>query len=162
MDNSGKADAYFILPHISLRLVWGQKNERKGKIKRRKKLELFFLPRNKVALDLYTQKWKIPNKRKEKKLDGGLVMQQLSASQEVLLSLFNPDSVFNQHGIAIIRTQMLLNTVGGHESLRVPQHCTQALERCHSNRKHTAECCEGSFRSLLSCQDCFFFLSLRG
>lgn len=34
-------------------------------------------------------------------------MEPLSASEEVLLSLFNPDSLFNQHGNAIIRNQML-------------------------------------------------------
>lgn len=41
------------------------------------------------------------------KLDGALVMEPLSASEEVLLSLFNTDSLFNQHGNAIIRNQML-------------------------------------------------------
>lgn len=34
-------------------------------------------------------------------------MEPLSASEEVLLSLFNPDSLFKQHGNAIICNQML-------------------------------------------------------
>lgn len=68
-----------------------------------------------------------------------------------------------------------LNAVGGQESLRVLQHCTQVLELCHSNRKHhRAEpgsthynshakvMLHGTFKTLFSSKDLVFFFSLRG